>query len=70
MTDWPKGATRVKFQPAHDSIHYYHIWPMEDCWYWHALGNCGSESTQDKAMEAARTWIRDGVKGMKRESRQ
>lgn len=55
----PETAQRLKYFPLNGREADYFLWMKNGKWYWHALGNNGSQETKDMASERCKRWIRD-----------
>lgn len=54
----PANAIRITYNYGGGSTGAFHVWQCRGSWYWDALGACGEENTEDKAVQSARNWIR------------
>lgn len=64
--DYPPTATLITYQAYGLGPRSYYVWAEGKNHFWYANANSGREDTRLLAEEAARRWIRDGVKGMER----
>lgn len=66
ITLYPPGAISILYKSGKHFARYW-IWCHDGVtWHWSALGNGGSEPTRREAETQAKSWIKDGVKSLKR----